>query len=91
MNINKYIIPCPSCLNDRLYSSYKTYSRALKQKDRVCHKCSAKKRKIITVDKKCIDCGVVITNISNVLRCKSCAAKNNNSKPEIRQKISKSF
>jgi hypothetical protein len=91
MSSNKYIIICPSCLNERLYSSYKTYSRALKQKDRVCYKCSANKRKVLKEDKKCIDCATIITNIPSVLRCKSCAAKNNNSKPDVREKISKSL
>ena len=91
MSVNKYSIPCPSCLIDRQYSSYRTYSRALKQTNRVCYKCSAGKRAVLKLDKSCIDCGAKITNIPTVLRCKKCAAKNNNGNPDVRKKISKSL
>jgi hypothetical protein len=87
----KYTIQCSSCLIDREYSSYKTYNIALKQINRVCYKCSANKRKINKIDKLCIDCCKKITNISSVIRCKSCAAKNNNSKKHVKEKIAKSL
>jgi hypothetical protein len=83
-----YTRNCPKCQEVITHKHIKSYKRSLKNKS-CCYKCSNGKRS--TPKRHCLDCGDEITKYGKTKRCKSCAAKESNSRPEEKLKRSKTL